>query len=404
MAITQVLILGGGIAGVAAALAITKHNKIPVRIFEIRPELSTIGGAVNLTPNALRYLEHLGVLDQILETTAEVPRIDLYALRTGKKISQIDYDDTEKFKFRARRVLRSLLLDSLHAGLKQAGVEIEFAKKATNISSTESGVEVVFSDGTRAKGDILLGCDGIHSFVRSAFVEPDRKPVYSGIATAYGMVDADKLSGRLPFETTAMYSGRKGSILMSYYDKQKTKLYSGVVMETAEAGSREGWKLKGEDRNSVKENISDRFGSCPDPLIGELVRETEEWFLYPVYKLTPRGKWQKQRCILLGDAAHAMPPQGESVGLALEDVVLFSRLLQKHQAKEAEDIFVLYELLRRDRIEAAFDEANFGWEKVKDKGWFGGLMMEYLTVAFLWWKKEERVKNLSLDVRDIELD
>src|ERR1700712_241696 len=98
-----------------------------------------------------------------------------------------------------------------------------------------------------------------------------------------------------------------------------------------------------------------------------------------------------------------MPPQGESIGLALEDAMLFSTILAKHQSHTNTELFETYESFRRDRIEAAFDEANFGWETVKDKGWLGGLMMEYLTVAFLWWKKKEKAKNLAFDVRDLEI-
>jgi hypothetical protein len=98
-----------------------------------------------------------------------------------------------------------------------------------------------------------------------------------------------------------------------------------------------------------------------------------------------------------------MPPQGESVGLALEDVVLFSTLLAKYKSKTAAELFELFESLRTGRINAAFDEANFRWETVKDKGWLAGVMMEWITAAVLWWSKEERVKNFSFDVRDIPL-
>jgi len=98
-----------------------------------------------------------------------------------------------------------------------------------------------------------------------------------------------------------------------------------------------------------------------------------------------------------------MPPQGESVGLTLEDVVLFSRLLDRQASKSTPQVFKEYEDLRRARIDAAVDGANFRWETVKDKGWLGGILMEWLTVLVLWFTREKRVKNFSFDVRDIEL-
>jgi salicylate hydroxylase len=170
----------------------------------------------------------------------------------------------------------------------------------------EGGAKVEFEDGARAMGDILLGCDGIHSFVRTAAVEPDRKPVYSGISNAYGLLDASSLSGRLPFDATGMYSGRKGAFMMSYYDAAKEKLYASAVMETAAPTSREGWKLKVENRKEVKANILSRFGGSPQPLLDELIKATDDWYFYPVYKLAPKGKWHSGACLLLGDAAHAV--------------------------------------------------------------------------------------------------
>jgi salicylate hydroxylase len=99
-----------------------------------------------------------------------------------------------------------------------------------------------------------------------------------------------------------------------------------------------------------------------------------------------------------------MPPQGESIGLALEDVVLLARILEKHQSsKSFEDMFILYDSLRRKRIEDAFDEANWRWESVKDKGFVGGLMMEWLTSLVLWYGKEKRCQALIHDVRDDDL-
>jgi salicylate hydroxylase len=306
MAINHVLILGGGIAGCAAALALTRHNKITCTIFEIRQIPSTIGGAINLTPNALRYLEHLGALERLLRRSCEVPTIDIFSLRTGAKLGYLDFDDVEVFKYRARRVLRADLLSALLETLDEAGIKIQYEKKAVSFSQGEDTIEINFEDGSTASGDILLGCDGIHSFVRTAIIEPERKPVYSGIATAYGLMDAKKIPGTVPFKATGLVSGRRGSLLLSYYDLEKTKLYAAAVMETAEVDSREGWKAKGSDQEAVKLNVLDRFGHGADKFPADAIQAVDEWFLYPVYKLPPKGKWSGPKTLLLGDAAHAV--------------------------------------------------------------------------------------------------
>jgi uncharacterized membrane protein len=83
--------------------------------------------------------------------------------------------------------------------------------------------------------------------------------------------------------------------------------------------------------------------------------------------------------------------------------MLFSRLLKSHSSKAIPQIFKEFEDLRRTRIDAAVDEANFRWETVKDKGWFVGVMMEWLTALVLWWSRDQRMKSYQYDVRDIEL-
>jgi salicylate hydroxylase len=271
----KILVLGAGISGLSLALAFHKHcPSFTVEIFEVRTEPASIGGAIGLTPNAVRYLHHLGVLEHIEAQSCEVPRIDIYAHRTGNKLSELDFDNVERWEFRARRVKRGTLLKALLDKVEATGLRVQYGKRAVAVEQTDDTVHVAFSDGTDATGDLLVGADGIHSFVRTAAVQPERVPTYTGIATAYGFVDADKLSSKLPFESTGMYSGRKGSIMMSYHDTERKKLYVGAVMETAAPSAtegknleRQGWKAKSSDKEKVRNNILERFGGSPQPLI-----------------------------------------------------------------------------------------------------------------------------------------
>lgn len=98
-----------------------------------------------------------------------------------------------------------------------------------------------------------------------------------------------------------------------------------------------------------------------------------------------------------------MPPQGESVGLALEDVVLLSRILEHHEARPVEELFLRYDDLRRPRINAAVKEANFGFETIKDRGWVTTIIMEWLTWIVLAWRATRKEEEFIFDVRNIEL-
>lgn len=307
----KVIIIGGGISGLSAALALTKVNKIPanqISIHELRATASTIGGAVNLTPNALRYLDALGVYSRLQTKGCETRVIEIISHRTGGKLGDLSFDN-ERFGYRALRVKRGYLLEALLTTWRECGGIVKYESKISALSVEGNGVTASFADGSEETADLLLGCDGIHSWVRMNFVEPDRKPGYSGIAAIYGTMEIDASDReQLPMESTAAITTRRGTFMMSYCNPDKTELYVAAVMETKEEGSREGWRVKGSDQVNMKKECLERFGGqegLPAKLAG-FIERIQEWYLYPVYTLSPRGKWSKGPVVLLGDAAHAV--------------------------------------------------------------------------------------------------
>lgn len=306
MPVQRVIIIGGGIAGVAAALALTKHNGMSCSVFEIREEPTTIGGAIGLTPKALRYLDHLGVLSKLQPQGCEVKTIDVMSQRTGKKLGTINFDNLEKFKHRGLRVMRYQLLEAMLETLEEFGVKIHYGMKIKSASETGGTISATFEDGTTVDGDILLGCDGIHSAVRMKFVQPERKPEYTGIANAYGFIDATGLQHPLPIDTSSLYSGRFGSLLFTYTEPTKSHVYFAAVMRAEDVGSREGWSVKGQDQKALKDDLLRRFSTPTLPFMEAVLQRAEDFTLYPVYKLPPNGDWTFGRILLLGDAAHAV--------------------------------------------------------------------------------------------------
>jgi salicylate hydroxylase len=99
-----------------------------------------------------------------------------------------------------------------------------------------------------------------------------------------------------------------------------------------------------------------------------------------------------------------MPPQGESTGFAIEDAILFSRLLNEAAPSTSiESTTARYERNRRKKIDDAFDEAAFRWETVKDAGLLKTVAKEWLTGVFLWWTKEQRDEGFAFDIREAAL-
>lgn len=318
----QIIILGAGITGLATALALHKYLPSPkprITIYEIRASPSTIGGAVNLTPKALRYLDHLGVY-QIFEDKkvgAECRTIELFDLYSGTKYAEVDFRGAdgngigkgEGKKFFSRRVMRCEIQDALLQLVReQDGTEIVFGKKAVEVTESAEGVRLKFEDGESVIGDCLLGCDGIHSATRSLLVDPERKPTYTGISV--GLATSTLKSGAAPppWTTTGLVSSRRGSLMCSYFEATKSQHYVGAVMEVADVGSREGWKAKGTNQETIKRDLLERFGTEKVPAISAILEGVGEWTLYPVYALPEGGKWRSEqgKVVLLGDSAHAV--------------------------------------------------------------------------------------------------
>ncbi|KAK5172063.1 uncharacterized protein LTR77_003700 [Saxophila tyrrhenica] len=219
--------------GLVSALALTKHldPKPKITIFEVRDTPSTIGGAVNLTPKALRYLDYLGIDARGL--SAECKTIELCDLYTGQKYAEVDFrgadgtgvgKDASK-KFFSARVLRRELQAALLKAVKQrANVNVLWGKQVETIDErqAEDDVQLTFKDCEQTTCDLLLGCDGIHSATRTLLIEPERQPTYTGISVCMAMAKL-RPDTYLRWETTALVSSRQRSFMASYFERSRTE-------------------------------------------------------------------------------------------------------------------------------------------------------------------------------------
>lgn len=309
----DIIILGGGIAGLTTALALTKFapaGQIPrIQIFEIRPVPATIGGAVNLTPNALRLLDHLGALQIIRDndygrTIDYLEVFDVYSTR----LATSDFSGPEgkgigNPPYKALRITRGDALKGVLAALeKHENITLTCGKRTVDIKETAEKVTITFEDGGSATGDLLMGCDGIHSVTRSKHVEPERKATYSGVANAFGFAPVEP-DFPVHFECTAINFARRGMLLTSYHNSAKDSVYVGAVMQVEDIGSRDGWKAKGAEAEKTRAEILSRFGDSKIPCIVPLIEKAEDFFLWPIFTLSKHGKWATDRVMLLGDAA-----------------------------------------------------------------------------------------------------
>jgi salicylate hydroxylase len=314
----DIIILGGGIAGLTTALALTKYapkGQVPrIRIFEIRPVPATIGGAVNLTPNALRLLDDLGALPIIRErdygrTIDYLEVFDVYSTRLATSdFSGPDGKGIGNPPYKALRITRGDALKGVLAAVEQQeNISLTCGKRTVDIKETTDSVTLTFEDGESVSADLLMGCDGIHSVTRLKHVDPERKASYSGLCNAFGFAPVEP-DFPVHFECTAINFARRGMLLTSYHNSQKNSVYVGALMQLPELESRDGWKAAGADAQKIRADIMDRFGDAKIPSIKPLIEKTEDFFLWPVFTLSKHGKWATDRVMLLGDAAVSPPP------------------------------------------------------------------------------------------------
>ncbi|KAH7136240.1 hypothetical protein EDB81DRAFT_693225 [Dactylonectria macrodidyma] len=418
----HILIVGAGPAGLAAALALsqTSDPSSPVRItiLELRRKIETLGGSINLTPLALRYLDSLGVGARLRPRGIKVRGIDVVAHRTGKMLGRV-FPDTDVLRVLRHDVVQCMV-DAVDE-LPKEQVSIRYGARVTDIQDQGDGeglvrVQTTFEDDGSKETidcDVVLGCDGIHSFVRSAFVDPDRKEEYSGRTVSYGYVKPSApgefgvttADGQPVVQDTAMVSAQRGSLLMSFFEPTREKGYLGAIMPmamTEHEDEREGWKAVGEDQAALKHEIMTTFEGGKIKGLQPVIAACE-WFFYPVYMLPPGGVWNKGRILLLGDAAHAMPPQGESTGIAIEDGILFAHVLSKGLSRGIPQVISAYESLRRSDIQKLHRETMFRWNGSSSSSWLWSLFMEYVTWVYLIVANYRQTDYFARDVRKFEL-
>ncbi|KAB5532685.1 hypothetical protein GE09DRAFT_1227861 [Coniochaeta sp. 2T2.1] len=420
MTISHILILGAGPAGAAAALAISQIPSSPplrITVLELRPKhvkTNNLGGAINLTPSAMRYLDRMGVGTQVRRIGIPVGGVDNVALRTGRLLGTL-WKGVD-----ACRVMRADLVGVMRAGLEgreEEGVEIRYAVRVVEIREEDGKVTVKLDDGEEVKGDLLLGCDGLHSAARRLYVEPERTGSYSGKGVAYGFArvkepgDAGlvRADGVAAVADTTMFTGRYGAVLASFYEPTRKRVFVGGVMGLREESfgpdGAVGFRVGDGDVEHVKGELRRRFGHSAVVGLPGLLESVEDWALFPVFTLPPGGRWARGRALLLGDAAHTMPPMGESIGLSIEDGALIARVLTRHRERSVKQMFADYEALRREPINKIDKELTWRWNNAlkEDLGWLGTIFWECLAMLYLLVMRFKAKRYFSMDVEKLEL-
>ncbi|KAL4885771.1 hypothetical protein BJY04DRAFT_213972 [Aspergillus karnatakaensis] len=394
LAIAEAIIIGAGPAGLSLALRLHQTTNITPIIYELRPEPTTLGGAVGIPSNGLRLLDRLGVYKPLLNLASSASDLTVYSI-TGNVLGRYDdlvADARKETGYGYMRVKRVELVDALLAAIREAGIAVHFGKKVTEIREGEDRVHVAFEDGSSDSADILLGCDGIHSAVRKIYVDPEQNPEYTGLAGLFSLIPALNLSPSAVEQIRGLNTTltEEGMFLVAPCTANKDEVFWGFQRETPmpnNRDARDGWELHGRKEvdefkktlHGVLQNATGDWGNT----LRALVDQTSVMKFYPVYRLPLGGPWSRGRCLLLGDAAHAMQPHAsQGVSMALEDSFLIARLLadRSRGVVEACEAFCR---IRRPRVEEIYHAAaqNAGIRK-KTGPWGLWVKENFIRLSF----------------------
>ena len=318
----------------------------------------------------------------------------------------------EKTGFGYLRIKRAELMDVLLNAVQDAGISVYYGKRLVGIEETASGVTATFSDGTSDMADLLLGCDGIHSAVRKTYVDPEITPEYSGISNVFSIVPASQLPpAAASLEGLNATLTTNGLIALTPCTRSGDSIYWFFSREVTIPGSgytRDGWeehgkKEVGEFKATMHGFLKDVQGDWGD-LLMRVVDQTEVVKFYPVFRLPLGGRWFRGRCLLIGDAAHAMQPHAsQGVSMALEDVFLLSQLLHKSDYS-LEDVFRVYDEKRRPRVNEMHKTAERNGTVRKSTSGWRLMVNEVMISGALWFYQTCNLDKLGLGQKPLAYD
>ena len=334
---TRVAIIGGGIGGLTAALALRQAG-LEVTVYEAAPELKEIGAGVALHPNAMRVLRALG----LEEGVRKVAGTSEWALtrngKTGRVISKTSRrQQADSFGLNGATVHRADLLDVLAAALPPGMVSL--GKRCLTVTSDGATPAATFTDGTSISADAIIGADGIHSAVRGALFGPD-DPRFTGKICYRSVVPAAAVTGQAADSANAQWLGPHGTVVL--YPLRGEELINVVAHYDDEHYRHESWIAECDRAEVLK-----RYQDWHESLL-RVFAAGGTWYKWALYDRDPIPRWTRGRVTLLGDAAHPMLPYlGQGACQAIEDGAVLATALRCEA--DPETALARYERTRRPR-------------------------------------------------------
>ncbi|HCY14631.1 MAG: FAD-dependent oxidoreductase [Curvibacter sp. GWA2_64_110] len=326
----QVLIAGGGIGGLAAALASSRAGW-QVRLYERAPAFSEVGAGIQMGPNVVRVLHSWDLADTLAEVAAFPERLQVRHALSGRELGVLHLGSTAVLRYGApyatihRADLHQLLLAVLQA---RDAVWLNLNQTLAGYSETPEAVLLQTEDGLAVEGDALIGADGLWSRVRTQLLGDD-PPRVTGHLAFRAMLPQASLPQALRSQQITAWLGPKLHVVQ-YPVRRGEWLNVVAIVQGRVAGDLQDW-----DHSTNAADLRMVLAQTCSPL-RSLIDAVPEWRLWALCDRAPMRGADEQaggRVALLGDAAHPMRPYlAQGAGMAIEDAAELGRNLAQVDA------------------------------------------------------------------------
>jgi len=350
----KVAVIGGGIGGLTAALALIRRG-IGVDVYEQASELKELGAGVQISSNGTRVLYALGLGEAVERRGVIVSGKEIRLWSTGEtwKLFDLGAISVERYGFPYvmfhRGDLHAILLDAIRRERSDA---VHLGHRCVGLAQDDKGVTIQFENGDAATAPVVIGADGVQSRVRAALFGADR-PEFTGIVAWRGLVPRERVPAGIKMNVGTNWVGPGGHVV--HYPVRGGELLNFVGLLERDDWRVESWTVQG-----TKDEFANDFrGWHPD--IHACIRSVDIPYKWALFARPPMPAWTRGRVTLMGDACHSMlPMMAQGAVMALEDGLVLARCVEKYGVDPS--ALQHYEAARRARanrcVEAAIENTK----------------------------------------------
>jgi len=329
----QVVVSGGGIGGLAAALACTKRG-VSVQLIERAAQLSEVGAGIQIGPNVTRILQAWGLGDALAQVAAFPERLQARDAQTGQVLGSLRLGQRAQAVYGApyATIHRADLQNLLHAAARAEGVPVRLGQTVQGWRETSGGVQVNTADGQSVQADALIGADGVWSAVRQQLLG-DAPARFTGHLAYRALVAQADLPAHLRTDEVTVWMGPRLHVV-HYPVRSGQWLNVVAIVHGDRPAQADAWDTNGHAQalmqamGAVGSDLHERLASVP---------AWRQWALHDRAPMASAHEMAQGRVALLGDAAHPMRPYlAQGAGMAIEDAQVLAQCLSAETGSMAE--------------------------------------------------------------------